>query len=154
MRLSELPSDLNDQLPSLGPVPAWFPVTGVLTTSIDPSHLRWYSSQFNGSDPSASIVSTSIDPFWASQFHGIGDRESEIEVNPIEILDELRLNQQMPKNIPLIANRYTNIDPLSPMFRENRPKYGYGDFTPSDTKNLVKLLVGAALIYYLLLRKK
>jgi len=154
MSFSELPSDLDDQLPAGVPPPFWFPITGVLTTTFDPSRLKWYSPQFSGGDPSASIISTSIDPFWTSQFHGIGDRESEVEVNPIEILDELRLNQQMPKNIPLIANRYTNIDPLSPMFRENRPKYGYGDFTPADTKNLVKLLVGAALIYYLLLRKK
>jgi hypothetical protein len=75
-------------------------------------------------------------------------------VNPIEVLEDLKLNQQMPGNIPLIANRYTTIDPLSPMFRAARPKYGYGEFTPSDTRNLLTLLAGAALIYYFLLRKK
>lgn len=153
MRLSELPSDLDDQLPAGVPVPAWFPVTGVITTTFDPNRLKWYSPQFAGGDPSSSIISTSIDPYYASQFHGIGDQE-EGEVNPIEILDDLKLKQQMPGNIPLIANRYTTIDPLSPMFRANRPKYGYGDFTPSDTKNLIKLAAAAALIYYFLLRKK
>lgn len=148
MRFSELPSDLDDQLQTLGPPPAWFPVTGVLTTTIDPSNLRWYSPQFNGADPSGSIVSTSLDPY--NQY---GDAE-EIEVNPIEVLAELRQNQEMPNDIPMIANRYTVIDPLSPMFRADRPKYGYGEFTPSDTKVLIKLLIGAAAIYYFLLRKK
>ena len=159
MRFSELPSDLDDQLTTQGPPPSWWPVTGVLTTSFDPSKLRWYSPQFNGQsqlnggDPSYSMISTSIDPMHA-YFNGMGDREAETEVNPIEVLEDLKLKQQMPNNIPLIANRYTVIDPLSPMFRANRPKYGYGEFTPSDTKNLIKLAAAAALIYYFLLRKK
>jgi hypothetical protein len=86
----------------------------------------------------------------------MGDQE-EAEVNPVDVVNDLRQNQEMPPAIPLIANRYTAIDPLSPMFRADRPKYGYGDygaFTPSDTTNLIKLLAGAALIYYFLLRKK
>jgi hypothetical protein len=151
MRFSELPSDLNDQLPAGAAPPAWFPVTGVITTSYNPS--QFYSPQFNGADPSRAVVSTSIDPFYISQFYGMGDQE-ESEINPVEIVDELRLNQEMPPAIPLIANRYTKIDPLSPMFRADRPKYGYGDFTPADTTNLLKLLAGVALIYYFLLRKK
>jgi len=151
MRFSELPSDLDDQLPAGAPPPYWFPVTGVITTSFNPRQL--YSPQFNGVDPSMSTISTSIDPFYTSQFYGLGDRE-EAEVNPVEIVTDLKLNQEMPSAIPLIANRYTDIQPLSPMFRENRPKYGYGDFTPADTTNLLKLLAGAALVYYFLLRKK
>lgn len=152
MNFSELPSDLNDQIDTLGPPPSWFPVTGVITTSIDPSSLRWYSSQFNGGDPSASIVRTSLSPYLYSHY---GDAEE--VVNPQEILAELRDNQEMPSNIPLIANRYTEIDPLSPMFRAHRPKYGYGglgQFEPEDIKNLVKLVAAGAAVYYFLLRKK
>jgi len=130
MHFSDLPSDLDDQLPASLPPPAWFPVTGVLTTTVDPR--IWYSPQF----------------------YGLGDREEEVEVNPVEVLEELKLKQEMPEKIPLIANRYTKIEPLSPMFRANRPKYGYGDFTPTDTKNLIKLIIGFGLVWYFLLRKK
>lgn len=153
MKFAELPSDLNDQLESSGTVPWWFPVTGVITTTMDPTILNWYSRQFNGMDPSASLVTTSLSPNWSSQLRGLGDREEETEVNPIEVLQELRLKQEMNKAIPLIANRYTSIDPVSPMFRNHRPKYGYGDFTADDTKTLLKLLAVAGAVYYFILRK-
>jgi len=153
MRFAELPSDLDTQLEAGVPPPAWFPVTGVITTSFNPELYRGsYSPQFNGVDPSYGRISTSINPFLAGQFYGMGDQE-EAEVNPIEIVQDLKLNQQMPSAIPQIASRYTNINPLSPMFRADRPKYGYGEFMPSDATNLLKLAAGAALIYYLLLRK-
>lgn len=150
MRFAELPSDLDDQLEAGLPPPPWFPVTGVITTSIPAQNLHWYSSQFNGVDPSAGVIRTSLDPRGLLQ---LGESE-EVEVNPIDIVNELKENQEMPKGIPLIANRYTTIDPLSPMFRADRPKYGYGEFTPGDRNTLIKLLVAAAAVYYFLLRKK
>lgn len=146
---SDLPSDLNDQLETGLPPPFWFPVTGVITTAINPAF-------FHGADPTTVINSmTPGRPInWASQF---GDREEETEVDPIEILDSLKLNQEMLSTIPAVANRYTEIDPISPMFRANRPKYGYGglgEFTSEDKKNLAKVIALFGLIYIFLLRKK
>lgn len=129
---AELPSDLDVQDETMGPPPSWFPARHYVSSNLDPSLFPWYSPAF----------------------YGLGDREQEVEVNPVEILQELKFKQEMPKKIPVIASRYTEIDPLSPMFRQYRPKYGYGDFTAEDGKVLIKVLAAVAVIYYFLLRKK
>jgi len=125
----ELPSDLLDQDISLGPPPAWYrPEQGVYSAS------QYYYT-----------------PSYSAGFYGLGDREEEIEANPIEELQELKYKQELNKKIPSIAYRYTSIDPLSPMFRARRAKYGYGEITPKKT--VLPLLIAAVAIYFLFLRK-
>lgn len=124
----ELPSDIDDIDISLGPPPAWFrPESGIYSAS------QYYY------------------PSYSSSFYGLGDRGEEIEVNPVEELEELKYKQELSKKIPSIAYRYTSIDPLSPMFRERRAKYGYGEVTPK--KAMLPLLIAALAIYFLFLRK-
>jgi len=101
----ELPSDLIDQDETLGPPPAWF-----------------YSTTMPASTP-----------YGFPTFYGLGDREGEIEVDPVEQLRDLKFKQEMSKNIPKEANRYTNIDPLSPMFRNSKAKYGYGGLSGGES---------------------
>lgn len=105
----ELPSDLNVQDESYNPPPpAWFrPESGITTP--EQASAAWYSY-----------------PYAARGFFGLGDREGEIEVNPVEELRELKFKQEMNKKIPIEANRYTKIDPLSPLFRDKKAKFGYG----------------------------
>jgi len=98
----ELPSDLEEQSESMGPPPPWF-------------KLNWAANAFQ---PYAGQYST--------QFYGLGERTEEVEVNPLEELQDLKFNQEMDLHIPTIANRYTEIDPLSPLFRTHRAKYGFG----------------------------
>lgn len=127
---SELPSDLEDIDTTLGPPPAWFR-----------PEISLYSQ---GSYPSYGYS-------YGSGYAGLGDREEEIEANPIEELQELKYKQELNKKIPSIAYRYTAIDPLSPMFRERRAKYGFGEITAK--KAALPLLIAALAIYFLFLRK-
>jgi hypothetical protein len=115
---SELPSDLNDMNETLGPPPAW------LNT--------FYS---NGIDPGA---------YYGGQFSGFSDRPTEVEVNPVERLKELEYNQEMNKRIPSVANRYTNIEPLSPLFRHHKAKYGFGAWGADKSKWVTLGLVALA----------
>ena len=124
----DLPSDLEKIDISLGPPPAWF----------RPEH-NIYSSQYYHP------------PSYPSGFYGLGDREEEIEANPIEELQELKYQQELNKKIPSIAYRYTSIDPLSPMFRERRAKYGFGEGT--GKKAVFPLLIAAVAFWLLFLRK-
>ena len=121
----ELPADLEDIDETMGPPPAWFrPEQGFYTPS-----------QY----------------FYTPGYSGLGDREEEIEANPIEELQELKYKQELNKKIPSIAYRYTSIDPLSPMFRERKAKYGFGEATAK--KAALPLLIAAAAFYFLFLRK-
>lgn len=98
----ELPSDLEDTEESLGPPPAWFrPEHGI--TSPEQAMMQ--------------------QPYY---LYGLGERQSEIEVNPVEGLQDLKYKQEMNKKIPVEANRYTDINPLSPLFRDKKAKFGYG----------------------------
>jgi len=128
----ELPSDIEDIDESLGPPPAWFrPESGIYSAS-----QYYYPSSYS------------------SSFYGLGDRGEEIEVNPVEELEELKYKQELSKKIPSIAYRYTSIDPLSPMFRERRAKYGYGGLGEQTAKKAVlPLLIAALAFYFLFLRK-
>ena len=118
-RLGELPSDLDLVTDSVGPPPAWF---------------RPEEKQ---------------PKYWGLPYYFpfLGDREAEIEVNPIEKLEDIKFRQEMPKNIPAVAYRYTDIKPISPMFRPNRAKYGYGDTEASSKLSIVGI---AAIIIGLL----
>lgn len=116
----ELPSDLEEIEESLGPPPSWFrPEQGIT----NPQQAAYYANPY--------------------AFYGLGDRESEMEVNPVEGLQELKYKQEMNKKIPVEANRYTNIDPLSPLFRDKKAKYGFGDFT---TTNKIMLVIAVVAI--------
>ena len=106
----ELPSDLESMDETLGPPPAWFST--------------FYSRGIGGNTFSPQAYASGT----------FGDREAEIEVNPVERLQELKYKQEMSKKIPAIASRYTDIQPLSPLFREHKAKYGSG----LGTWNLIK----------------
>lgn len=121
----ELPSDLRDQDTTLGPPPAWFQTTNSGTSSY---------------------------PYWAFShgFYGLGDREGEVEVDPVETLRELKFQQELSKKIPKIAYRYTDIDPLSPMYRDRKAKYGFGEGAKSGIPIWVWGLVAFAVIKFAL----
>lgn len=103
----ELPSDLDEMEESLGPPPAWFrPEQGIT----NPQQAYWAQT-----------------PQYGYGYGGLGDRESEMEVNPVEGLRDLKYQQEMNKKIPIVANRYTEIDPLSPLFRDKKAKFGFGE---------------------------
>jgi hypothetical protein len=104
----ELPSDLDEIEESMGPPPAWFrPEQGITSPQ-----QAYYAQQ--AQQPYA--------------FYGLGERESEMEVNPVEGLQNLKYEQEMNKKIPVEANRYTEINPLSPLFRDKKAKFGFGNF--------------------------
>ena len=103
----ELPSDLTDIQESLGPPPAWFRPESGITTPEQASAAYYSYPQAYG-------------------FRGLGDREVEVEANPVEELQELKFKQEMNKKIPVEANRYTTVNPLSPLFRDKKAKFGYG----------------------------
>lgn len=121
----ELPSDLRDQDATLGPPPAWFQTANVGTSSF---------------------------PYWAYShgFYGLGDREEEIEVDPVEQLRDLKYQQELSKRIPKIAYRYTDIDPLSPMFRDKKAKYGFGDANKGGIPAWVWALIAVVIVKYAL----
>lgn len=123
----ELPEDLRVSDESLGPPPAWYNQL-ITPQPLNPMFIPYY------------VMS------------GLGDRETEVEVNPVEYIQELKANVEMPKNIPLVANRYTDINPLSPFFRRDIPKYGFGSLNVSSRKPL--LLAAALVLAFLYLRNK
>lgn len=125
---AELPSDLEDMDDTLGPPPSWF------------------STFYSGGSAAPSNPYT-------QGFLGLGDREGEIEVNPIEQLQELKYKQEMLKRIPKVARRYTNIDPVSPMFRTNKPKFGYGNWGPLKKNNLLVIAAIVGLFWFLKTQK-
>ena len=93
----ELPSDLTEMQESLGPPPAWFrPESGITTP--EQASAAYYSYPY---------------AYAQGNLSGLGDREAEIETNPVEVLQDLKFKQEMNKKIPIEANRYTTINPLS-----------------------------------------
>lgn len=102
----ELPTDKDVQDVTVGPAPAWYRPSG-----------------------------TMFPPGFPGGYYGsYGDREGEAEVNPVEVIQDLKFKQEMPRSIPPAAARYTDINPLSPLFRATGAKYGFGNFgetTPS-----------------------
>jgi len=119
----ELPSDLTEIDETLGPPPAWYRSgAGIYSPQVVYPH-----------------------------FYGLGDREEEIEVNPVEQLRALKFKQEMNKRIPVEANRYTEIDPISPMFRDKKAKFGFGD---TDTKTSVVAIAIIVLVLFLIFNRK
>lgn len=123
LNFSELPGDLNVTDETLGPPPAWF----------RPEEKTKYWGL----------------PYYFPFLSGLGDKEAEVEVNPVEALENLKFKQEMPKKIPSAAFRYTNIDPLSPMFRSDRARYGYGEFTFDKKAGILTGIAVLALIVVL-----
>ena len=125
-RFGELPSDLDDQDLTLGPPPAWF----------RPESAFYSQGGYYG--PGFEIVGSS--PYYG----GLGDREQEIEANPVEELEALKYKQALNKKIPSQAYRYTSINPISPMFRNRKAKYGFGEV--SSKKGVLTLLIAGIAI--------
>lgn len=115
----ELPSDLTDIDETLGPPPAWF-----------------------------TTVSAPVMSPYGYPMYQFGDRPEEAEVNPVEQLQKLKYDQEKNKNIPKIASRYTSIDPLSPLFRDDKAKYGFGTWSLPPRKCLLAMAGLAALWLY------
>lgn len=117
----ELPSDLRVQYLTKGAPPPWFRPLG---------------------------------PYFFREFYGLGETSMKNKIlkkTPLQIIRDLINNQEMPKNIPSVAKRYTRIDPLSPMFRTNLPKYGFGDIgMPTSILGLLAIL---GLVYYIFIKK-
>jgi len=131
-QFGELPSDIDDMDDTLGPPPAWFRSE---QSYVNPSSY-YYTPGYN-------------------TFYGLGDREQEPEANPIEELQELKYKQELNRKIPSVAYRYTAIDPLSPMFRDRRTKYGYGGLGEDGKakKAVLPLLIAGVAFWFLFLRK-
>lgn len=83
-------------------------------------------------------------PYFFPQFYGFNG-------NPEQILHRLKYNQEMPKNIPPVARRYTKIDPLSPMFRADLPKYNFGDI--SGKFSILGILAISVLVWLFFIKK-
>jgi len=128
---ADLPSDLEEMGTTLGPPPSWFST--------------FYSSPdvYTGQAPG----------YYSQGFYGLGDREEEIEVNPVEQLQELKYKQEMLKRIPKVAARYTTINPLSPMFRTNRPKFGYGSWETLNKNKVLMIAVLVGLFWFFKIKK-
>jgi hypothetical protein len=132
----ELPTDIEDMEESMGPPPAWFrPEIGITTQ--------------------AQALAYGANPYYGYGYGGLGNlgREGgeEVEVNPIESLQEMKFKQELNKKIPRVANRYTDIQPLSPMFRDKKKKYGFGEV--EKRYSIATLLIGASILYFLFFRK-
>ena len=108
----------------------------------------WFSTFYSSGSPITGQASGS--PY---SFYGLGDREEELEVNPIEQLQELKYKQEMLNRIPKVARRYTTIDPVSPMFRTNRPKFGYGAWAPLKKNNLLVIAALIGLFWFFKVKK-
>jgi hypothetical protein len=138
----ELPVDKDVQDVSVGPAPAWYRPSGVMFPVGFPGGYRGYGN-----------------------YENYGDREGEAEVNPVETIQDLKFKQEMPKTVPPAAARYTDIDPLSPLFRNTGAKYGFGDFGQAGfitafgnairSPIVLLLLIGSvAGIYFLYIKPK
>jgi len=106
-----------------------------------PSDLR-IQYQPQGSPPS---WFKTFGPYFYPGLYGLGD------LSPTQVLQNLKYNQEMPSTIPWVANRYTKIDPLSPMFRSDIPKYGFGDTT--TTQSIIGIIVLMAILWFLFVKK-
>ena len=110
----ELPSDLRTQDDTMGPPPSWYSLSTMIQdpAMFSPAYLRpgFYQQVLGGGFGS----------------YELGDREGEIEVNPVEELQDLKYAQEMSKRVPREARRYTTVDPMSPMFRNRKAKFGFG----------------------------
>lgn len=102
--LSELPEDLNRQYIPMGPPPNFYSARPSKPPVCEPS-----------------TVLVDIFPFLSS-----------VDKSQLDSLKYER-NEYNPQ-IPPVVRRYTNVEPLSPFFRSDRAKYGYGGLADvSDT---------------------
>jgi hypothetical protein len=124
----DLPTDKDVQDPTLGPPPSWF-------RTLDPVVDPYFLDQ----------------AMYSPQFEGLGDRPEEIEVDPVEQLQELKFKQEMSKKIPMQALRYTDVEPLSPMFRRRKAKFGFG--AAEKGKSLLTFAAIGLIIYFLFIKK-
>ena len=120
MRFGELPSDLRKQDHSVGPPPAWWTPHGVRLPSIYPTHQTYpafHGYEMNGSPEQAEAYFS-------------------------QLYKTLNINSQ----IPAVAAKYTGIDKMSPLFRNEISKSGFGvlDLKSHTTKLLA--LVGVLLL--------
>jgi hypothetical protein len=126
MRFSELPEDLTTQEETVGPPPSWLQIPATAVSPV--SYLQ-------------------------QSYSGLGEREEEeFEVDPIGKLRDLKFKQEMAKAIPIQASRYTEVSPLSPMFRARKPKFGFGAALKKRTPLILYILLGLA-AYCLFLKK-
>lgn len=136
LSFNELPGDLNVQDETLGPPPSWYAMDTVMhdPAAYLPYYLRpGFYQQTMGS----------------YETYSFGDREEEIQVNPVEQLQNLKYQQEMSKKIPKEAGRYTGVDPLSPMFREDKAKFGFGNMDGiGGTTHVTLSTISAALSAY------
>ena len=128
MRFSDLPTeDWLHMEETLGPPPSWLQMS---TTSATPGGYMQHN------------------------YSGLGEREEEaFEVDPVEKIQEMKFKQEMSKRIPIQAARYTEVNPLSPMFRARKAKFGFGAAI-KEKKSYITFIVIGALIWFLFLRKK
>ncbi len=126
-RFGELPSDLRKQDHSVGPPPAWWSPYGVRIPPVYPTQNTYPS--FNG-------------------LHGYELNGNAIEAKRAEKYFSLfEKTLKINKNIPKVAAKYTSIAPMSPLFRNDISKSGFGDL---DTLNQYALkglaLIGAFVV--------
>lgn len=82
-------------------------------------------------------------------FYGLGNANMG-NSNPFQILNNLKVKQEWPSSIPPVAGLYTKIDPLSPMFRSERPTYGFGDLTSTTSVIGISIVAVIFIAIYLL----
>lgn len=137
----ELPSDLRTQDETLGPPPSWY---SLATMIADP--LTYGPSYLN-----PGLYQQTMGSFRNfGNYEQLGDREGEIEVNPVEHLLDLKFGQEMSKRIPREAGRYTGVDALSPLFRNRKSKFGFGEFEGNGSVpgTMVYLAISASNAYH------
>lgn len=59
-----------------------------------------------------------------------------------DLVKKLTSNPELPRGVPAVAARYTSIDPVSPLFRKDLSKYGFGGTSmPSRTILVVSAVI-------------
>jgi len=119
-RFGELPSDLRKQDHSVGPPPAWWTPQGVSLPSIYPTRQTYpafHGYEMNGSAEQAET--------YFAQFN-----------------KTLSINSQ----IPAVAAKYTKIDKMSPLFRNDISKSGFGDWDLKNNALKALAIVGALVV--------
>lgn len=118
----DLPSDVTRQDETLGPPPPWWGYSRTL--SVDPTQLWYY-------------------PQGTSAFFGDHD------FDPVQKMRLLKRKQEWDKRIPKVVDRYTTINPMSPLFRNKKKHYGYGNLEEVECKSLITSLLGGLTTGYL-----
>jgi len=156
----ELPSDINIQDDTVGPPPAFFRPSGLIFNGYGESKTIEASKDLSKDKSHRAIKKDkvpvkTIKPTTQKIVRRkivaprVGPR-----INPVKIIHHLKYNQEMPSNIPSVATRYTEVSPLSPMFRSDPPKYGFGEFNISTTAiSLIGISIIALITCYIFCRK-